>query len=284
MPEGPPELSFTIRPFATREEYEACSRFQEEIWGEEFNERVSPAMLKLANRIGGLAAGAYGEDGGLLGFVFGLTGVRDGELVHWSDMLAVRADLRDRGMGTALKAYQRKVLLSRGIRRMHWTFDPLQSRNAYVNFSKLGIVSGEFVPDMYGDTGSPLHGAGTDRLIATWLMDSERVARRMAGAEALPTLGKISRPPSVLPVVRGEPFPIPGRPRLDLAAPSLLLSVPRDIDLVLEESPEAARRWREATRSVFATYLNRGYRVEELLPEGSVSQYLLVSGGEEKTG
>lgn len=283
MPEEPPELSFTIRPFSSREEYEACARFQEEIWGKGFNEGVSAAMLKLANRIGGLAAGAHDGDGRLLGFVFGLTGVQGGQLVHWSDMLAVRADLRDRGLGTALKAYQREVLLSRGIRRMHWTFDPLQSRNAYVNFSKLGIISSEFIPDMYGDTGSPLHGAGTDRLIATWPMESRRVVGRMTGAEAPPTLEEIPGVSRAVPVVQEEPFPIPGNPRLDLTGPAILLAVPREIDVILEESLELAHRWREVTRSAFATYLSQGYRVRELLPGGSVSQYLLVSGGKEDT-
>jgi len=38
---------------------------------------------------------------------------------------------------------------------MHWTFDPLQSRNAYLNFAKLGIIVREYAADMYGETDSP---------------------------------------------------------------------------------------------------------------------------------
>ena len=112
----------TIRPFASLEEYEACAAFQEEIWGRGFSERVPPAILMIANRLGGLAAGAFAEDGTLDGFVFGLTGLLDGKLVHWSDMLGVRPGIRDTGLGTRLKGYQRAVLMERGITEMRWTF------------------------------------------------------------------------------------------------------------------------------------------------------------------
>ena len=42
----------------------------------------------------------------MLGFVFGMTGVQEGRLVHWSDLLAVRPEARDRGIGRRLKLFQ----------------------------------------------------------------------------------------------------------------------------------------------------------------------------------
>ena len=164
---------YDIRPFRTIEEFRGCVALQEETWGHGFSERVAPAILKVAQILGGVSAGAYAADGSLAGFVFGMTGVRDGETVHWSDMLAVRRGIRDSGLGARLKAYQRQVLLDQGITTMFWTFDPLQSRNAYLNFAKLGIVVREYARDMYGQTDSPLHrGIGTNRFIALWLMES----------------------------------------------------------------------------------------------------------------
>lgn len=273
--------SWTIRPFSSQAEYERCAEFQEEIWGRGFNERVSAAILMVANKIGGLAAGAYDETGELLGFVFGLTGIREGELVHWSDMLAVRNDYRDRGLGTALKTYQREVLVARGVRVMHWTFDPLQSRNAYVNFTKLGITSSEFVPDMYGDTGSPLHGTGTDRLVATWMMDSERAKRRLAGKEN-PRMEELEPVPVwALSASRRGEYPEPAEPALELDDPHLLLAVPREIDPILVEAPDVAVAWRKASRAAFMAYLARGYQVRELFPGDAVSHYLLAVEGEE---
>lgn len=272
--------SLLIRPFSSLEEYEACTQFQEEIWGEGFNERVSGAILMIANRIGGLAAGAFGPEGELRGFVFGLTGVQEGVLVHWSDMLAVRSHLRDEGLGTRLKHYQREVLLGRGVARMYWTFDPLQSRNAYVNFRKLGIVSREYVRDMYGETGSPLHGGlGTDRLVAVWEMDSPRVTGRLAGVDLPPGPVEWKEYPWALLGDIGGEYPVPETPDLTLDTEGVLVSIPRNMGRVMAEEPALALRWRAATRETLQAYLERGYEVREFFPERRLSHYLLKRTG-----
>jgi len=279
--------SLTIRPFSTLEDYQACCDLQEEIWGLGFSEKVSAAILMIANKIGGLSAGAFDEEGVLQGFVFGLTGLLGGEIVHWSDMLGVRPGLRDQGLGTRLKWYQRQALLEAGTQRMHWTFDPLQGRNAYVNFAKLGIVTGEYVRDMYGQTDSPLHrGVGTDRLVARWEMDSPRVLARLAREEMAPTLEEVEVAaggglPRVLPwrEVGGFPEPEPGI--LDREDTRLLLSVPGDLDSIMAADLPLAVGWREATREPFLHYLSRGYELREFFREGLVSHYLLVQVDEE---
>lgn len=269
---------FTIRPFQKLEEYETCIDLQEEIWGRGFSEKVSAAILMIANRLGGLAAGAYDEAGVLQGFVFGLTGVFNGELVHWSDMLAVREAGRDQGLGTHLKWYQRGVMLERGIRNMRWTFDPLQSRNAYVNFAKLGIVSREYVVNMYGITDSPLHrGMDTDRLVAAWDLDSERVESRAAGGGRGAAFGETDWAgiPQALAASAEGAYPSPGTPVLGLSDQRVLVGVPPVIDTIMDEALELAIRWREATRAVFTDYLPRGYQVTEFFPRQDGSFYLL---------
>jgi predicted GNAT superfamily acetyltransferase len=274
-----------LRPFSSAEDYEACTTLQEEVWGRGFSEKVSAAILMIANRIGGLAAGAFDEEGILQGFVFGLTGVVDGKLIHWSDMLAVRSNGRDRGLGTRLKRYQRETLLERGVREMRWTFDPLQGRNAYVNFSKLGIVSREYVENMYGETGSPLHrGVGTDRLVAIWDLGSERGEERLAQEGNDPSMKDFSHVPQVLPFLGGGPFPSPGAPILGLDDPSLLLAVPGVVGAMMEGDLPLAIRWREATREAFVHYFSRGYEAREFLRGEEVSSYLLVAPGARADG
>ncbi|MFH1763149.1 MAG: hypothetical protein ABIF09_03055 [Gemmatimonadota bacterium] len=286
-PKTPMPDELTFRPFSSMEEYEACTKLQEEVWGEGFSEKVSAAILMIANRLGGLAAGAFDEGGSLQGFVFGLTGVVDGRLVHWSDMLAVRREGRDLGLGTRLKLYQRTVLLERGVREMRWTFDPLQGRNAHVNFSKLGIVCREYVESMYGETDSPLHrGVGTDRLVAIWDMASERVEARLKGGgggpsmEDLSRLPPLSQLPQLLPTIARGPFPSPGAPILGLDDPLLLLAVPGVVDAIMEGDLPLAIRWREATRELFLHYFSRGYEAREFLRGDGLSYYLLVGPGE----
>ncbi len=266
---------FDIRPFQTIEEFRACVELQEATWGEGFSERVPPAILKVAQILGGVSAGAYDPDGQLLGFVFGMTGVRDGELAHWSDMLAVREHVRDTGLGARLKQYQRDQVLARGVERMYWTFDPLQSRNAYLNFNKLGIVVREYVRDMYGDTDSPLHqGVGTDRFIALWQMSSDRVVARLAGSERGP-----ESPPRdahrVLDSHGVDGMLCPGEPDLGSRNHRLLVTIPSDVSEIMERSLDVALEWRGATRAVFTHYLGEGYEARELLRSGATSEYLL---------
>ena len=58
---------------------------------------------------------------------------------------------------------------------MTWTFDPLRSLNAHLNFSKLGVISDSYRVDFYGpQTSSHLHTNGTDRLWVTWHMADAR--------------------------------------------------------------------------------------------------------------
>jgi predicted GNAT superfamily acetyltransferase len=270
-----------IRLFSRLEEYVACVDLQEEIWGAGFREQVSAAILMIANKMGGVAAGAFDEEDRLLGFVFGLTGVKDGGLAHWSDMLAVRPELRDLGLGTRLKAFQRELLLERGIGLMHWTFDPLQARNAYVNFAKLGITTREYVENMYGETASPLHRVGTDRLVARWEIDSPRVVARLAGEDPAPTLKALDARGDGVPLPRilswdlQSDLPVPEAADLSLTGPRLLLTIPGEVDSVMATDLPLAIRWREATREPFLHYLARGYELRELVREGPVSHYLL---------
>lgn len=268
---------YSIRPFETIQELHACVALQEETWGHGFSERVAPAILRVSQILGGVAAGAWAPDGTLTGFVFGMTGVRDGEVVHWSDMLAVRRGVRDTGLGTELKAYQRREMLGRGIEKMYWTFDPLQSRNAYLNFSKLGIVVREYVQDMYGETDSPLHqGIGTDRFIALWLMASARVRRRVEEGERGPLAAEMASVPAALEEMDpAEALPRPGTPVLGLAAPTVRVAVPSGISELMSLSMKHAVAWREATRATLSHYLDEGYEVRELLRGKRTSDYLL---------
>jgi predicted GNAT superfamily acetyltransferase len=276
-----PVADLEIRAMVSEADREACVRLQEEIWGPGFSERVPLAILGVAQRLGGVATGAFDASGRMVGFVFGLTGLEGGRPVHWSDMLAVLPEFRDSGLGTALKLHQRDILLARGIRRMYWTFDPLESRNGRLNMGRLGAVAREYAEDMYGRSDSPLHaGIGTDRLVVVWEMDSARVEARLAGTERPPTLDELRDVPDAFPLLMEGDFPVPGAvepPDPGGRLPdALLLPIPRDIQALKTRSAELALAWRTATRAVLQPLLGSGeWEVTELLPGDVVSRYLL---------
>ena len=121
----------------------------------------------------------------LVGFAFGFLARERGEITIHSHMLAVLDPYRHLDLGFRLKQAQRERVLAMGIREMTWTFDPLQSRNAHFNFSKLGVVSDTYKVDFYGpETSSILHRNGTDRLWVRWILNARRVRERLSGRPA----------------------------------------------------------------------------------------------------
>ena len=263
-----------LRPLASRADYDACAGLQREIWGADFKDVVSPTLLMVSQRVGGVAAGAFDGDGRLLGFVFGISGVRDGRTAHWSDMLAVRPEVRQRGIGRRLKRHQRECLLARGIEIACWSFDPLVAANANVNINALGALPVEYVPDMYGDTGSTLHrGLATDRLIVEWRLRDAAVEQRLAGRRDAPPAEALDAPIAAPgPVVDGGVFP---------ADPWVRIAAPADLGALKAADPQLAGAWQAAHRRAFAWYLARGYRVAGFhhAPPPADSHYLLAAAG-----
>lgn len=244
-----------LRPLRTNAEYDEAVALQDEIWGAGFTDRVPASILRVGQKVGGVSAAAFDDSGRMLGFVFGLTGVRDGQLVHWSDMLAVREEARGKHLGERLKHYQREVVRALGVRKMFWTFDPLVARNAHFNLNRLGARIAEYIPNFYGsNTGSILHGAlPTDRFVAEW---------NIAGPNGAPA----PTPPSPAPPsdVARSTIAENGVARLIEPLPDreyVHVSVPPDIETVLATNPDAALAWRLATRQAMMHYLARGYRV-----------------------
>ncbi len=162
-----------LREIRGADELHAVERLQKEVWSVADLE-VLPAIHMIAAReVGAILIGAF-DGGEMLGFVYGFPGFEGEHRVIHSDMLAVREAYRDQGVGRALKMAQRDAALERGVDRITWTFDPLQARNAYLNLVLLGVTASRYLRDFYGETTSPLHMLGTDRLWATWFIAHDR--------------------------------------------------------------------------------------------------------------
>lgn len=239
--------AFRIRPLASERDLDQCIALQRRTWGNDFREQVPAALLLIAERMGGIAAGAFDARGRLCGFVFGITGVSDGRLAHWSHMLAVAPAWRDRGVGRRLKRYQRTRLRRLGVDRVYWTYDPLIARNAHLNLDRLGARVLEYRRDAYGRVARSTTDTviGSDRFVVAWDLDGAR-PRRPA-------------------VPRGTPMVEPDTKRLPAGSP-VLVAVPADIQTLKHRRPARAKAWRATTRRAFEHYLARGYRVTGFVP------------------
>jgi predicted GNAT superfamily acetyltransferase len=260
---------FVIREADSDAEYHAVEDLQKEAWGFDDLDVVPAATLVATRWAGGMVLGAFDGDV-MIGFAYGFPAYEDGRASMHSHMLAVKPEYRNAQAGFNLKLAQRDFVLGKGLDEITWTFDPLQSLNAHLNFAKLGVISQRYIVNFYGETtSSPLHqGLGTDRLWVRWLLASDRVCQRTARDKAA------TRPANPLP-----PEDIPqlalvhcadGLPRLQDFGPLLssnrcLIEIPHDITSIKEQDPEAGRVWREATREAFMSGIKAGFTVEDFL-------------------
>ncbi|HEX4946028.1 MAG TPA: GNAT family N-acetyltransferase [Blastocatellia bacterium] len=226
--------TYQIRDCTSLEDYNACLNMQREVW--QFADLdITPLRSFVITRTGGgFTLGAFAEDDGrLLGFAHALAAFDEQNRPYfYSQMLAVSPQLQNAGIGMELKFAQRRRALERGIPLMVWTFDPLQSRNAYLNIVKLGAVVRKYKVNYYGHySSSVLHrGLDSDRLLAEWWVESPRVR---AIAE---TAGKIETP--VTPVASVE--------------------VPFEIEALKTRNLDEARAWQLKIRAEFEQHLAAG--------------------------
>jgi predicted GNAT superfamily acetyltransferase len=164
-----------LRNCTTLEEFHLCVALQKEVWGFSDAELVPLRIFSLAPKIGGQVVGAWAGET-FVGFAMAIPGNRYGRPYLHSHMVAVKEGYRNTGLGRKLKLFQRDDAIARGYELMEWTFDPLEIKNAYFNLERLGAIARRYNVNQYGITNSPLQGfLPTDRLVAEWWMNSERV-------------------------------------------------------------------------------------------------------------
>jgi len=187
-----------VRSCRGLEEFRACVDLQKKIWAEADLEVVPDTLFVVAEQTGGQVLGAF-DGGRMIGFTLAMPGLRNGGGYLHSHMTGVLEGYRDRGVGRMLKLFQREEALSRDIRLIEWTFDPLEMRNAHFNLNRLGAIARRYLPNLYGITTSPLHrGLATDRLVAEWYLDSPRVLAALNGELALTAAAETIEIPSSL--------------------------------------------------------------------------------------
>ncbi len=257
IPEVGGAASIVIREIQGTAAMRAIEQLQKEIWGIPDLDVVPVSQLVAAVAAGGVLLGAFDNDK-LVGFAFGFAGYEHGRTTHHSHMLGVLPAYRNFNVGYRLKLAQRAYVLGQGIDVMTWTFDPLQSLNAYFNFGRLGVISDRYLVNFYGeDAASFLHGNGTDRLWVTWLLKSRRVGLRLEGADNAVDIFEVK------PLVELGENNVPRRndPNDCLSLDQAAIEIPGDINELERQNRKVAIEWREATRWAFTEAIGNGYVV-----------------------
>lgn len=256
---GQAPFHFHLRDLTTIEDCRQVAALEKDVWGySDAEDVVPPPVLIVSVKRGGILVGAFDDGGGMVGFVYSLPGIKNGRTMQWSHMLGVLDRHRGTGLGYDLKLAQRARALSMGMDLIEWTFDPLQAANAHLNFRKLGVVADEYEENIYGDSSSALHrGTPTDRLIVQWQIASDRVAsrlRRGGGAADIRDATPLNSTRDAGGWLACERYD------LSCTEPRVAIEIPTSFTAMQREATAVAAGWRTATRALFSTYFERGYR------------------------
>jgi predicted GNAT superfamily acetyltransferase len=263
----------TIRILETPAEMAQAEDLQRLVWPGSDAEILPVHILLTFVQNGGLVLGAY-EDENLIGLLVGFPGLYtlpDGpQPKHCSHLLGVHPDCQSTGIGFALKRAQWQMLRQQGLSLATWTYDPLLSRNAYLNIARLGAVCNTYIVNLYGEMRDGLNaGLETDRFKVDWWLNTRRVSTRLGRHPRL-DLG-LAHYTSADTQSLYRPFTPPDaclRPPEHFIPPQdalALAEIPSDFMTLKRQDPLLARDWRFFSREVFTTCFSLGYLVTDFI-------------------
>lgn len=261
----------TVAESHDMEELRAVSALLESVWGR--NDEGVPVNSEVQRSLvhaGGCVTVARDRHGRLAGAAVLAVAAPAGSTC--SMIAAVAPGTSDRGIGRTLKLRQRAWALENGFRSMRWTFDPLVSRNARFNLTKLGAEAAEYEPAFYGRMSDDLNGDDdSDRLVADWRLDGRRVVAATDGTAPEP-----AGPDENGPVLRRGPD---GSPMLRRDDRGLWCRVPADVVALRRGRPAEASQWRTSVREVLIAAFADGLVATHLTRD---SWYLLTETEERR--
>jgi predicted GNAT superfamily acetyltransferase len=238
----------------------AVAQLFETVWA---SSSYMPATFLRALAHSGNYVGAAHDGGQVVGALVGFLGMYEARPVLHSHMLGVVPRAHGRQVGFALKLHQREWALERGLEGITWTFDPLVSRNAYLNLNQLGAEGREYLVNFYGVMKDSINsGEESDRLLAVWRIASRHVRDVIAGRSLSESISG-RRATILAPGPEGEPVMTPA------ATDVLVCTIPRDIAAIRRKDGTLARAWRRALRRMLGGAMADGYRVAAFTKDGS---------------
>ena len=281
---------YNIRLLESPEDMAAAEQLQRLVWPGSETDVVPAHLLITAVHNGGIVLGAFAQNE-LIGFIFGFPGLDmlpDGpHPKHCSHMMGVHPGWRDSGLGFALKRAQWQMVRHQGLNRITWTYDPLISRNAYLNIAKLGAVCNTYRISEYGDMRDGLNaGLPSDRFQVDWWVNTRRVERRLGkrsrGTLTLDQFAKADLQPLYALHTGPDGLPRPPEQFSGLESSILLAEIPVDFLALKEVDFALARDWRFFTREIFETTFAEGYLVTDFIFDEAAAKprslYVLTPG------
>jgi predicted GNAT superfamily acetyltransferase len=200
----------------------------DQTWQIQNGTEITSNLMKAMIYSGSYLNGAFLENH-IIGASFAFPASAGGLHLH-SHMTAVLDEYRDQGVGYALKMDQWHWAKKNNFSEISWTFDPLVSRNAKLNLTKLGVNISSYHSNFYGDMPDALNaGDESDRLMVSWKVVGDKPLQRELVSTPKPN--------------------------------DILIQIPADIVAIRSRNKEENLRWRRKVREQFLQAFEKGGQV-----------------------
>lgn len=265
-----------IKILSTREELHQMQKVESAVWN---MDPIPVHQTFTALNNGGILLGAYDGDH-MVGFLYSFAGFTNQVPYLCSHMMGILPAYQTSGLGVKLKQKQAEIANEKGYRIIMWTFDPLESKNAYLNLHKLNAVGALYKTNHYGSMSDDLNqGLPSDRIQIEW-----DIADSISGSGSFIPLQQNNL------LLRGDQA---GHPvvqsdfrSLHLASDqAYFISIPNHFQKIKQANFELASEWRFKSRKVFEELYERGFQAVDLLKEdGQDYCYYVLTKKPDKEG
>lgn len=240
-----------IKQLTMMQELYQAQEVEEAVW------KMSPIPVHQTFTVlnnGGIILGAFAGEK-MIGFLYSFPGF-DGEQIYLcSHMMGILPEYREAGLGKKLKLTQYDIAREKGYTMITWTYDPLESQNAYLNLHKLGSVGAIYKMNYYGNMTDKLNqGLRTDRFQIEWHLD-DRTNERPKRIDEAKLLIRINE--------HGEP--IVDLEKYNADGEYWFVPIPAYFQTIKQENIKLAKQWRRTTGEVFEKLFSHGYIAKDLI-------------------
>lgn len=255
------------RALKTMEELALVQELDMKIWG---MDPVPLHQTSTAIKNGGLMLGMFDEEQ-LIGFSYSFAGMKDGMTYLCSHMLDIDPDYQSQGLGEVMKWKQREYAIDMGYDLMKWTYDPLETKNAKLNLSKLNGICDTYVENCYGNMTDKLNKSlPSDRFEINWHLNSKHVVeKQVIAVEEAVMLNEININDEKLPVFQALE-------NVATDAEVYAIIVPKHFQALKLIDHSLAYDWRLRTREYFQKMFAKDFAVFHLEVQDDESVYYLV--------
>lgn len=264
-------MDITIKPLTSLNEIKKVQKLEQDVWN---MQPIPIHQTFTAAKNGGILIGAYhGEK--LVGFSYGFPGFKGREVYLCSHMMGILPEYQSRNLGERLKKEQKRIALEKGYKLITWTFDPLESVNAYLNLHKLRAITGCYHVNLYGEMDDSLNqGLPTDRFQLEWWIEENHVnekVRETVGVNQNHCWFQTGLNEDGLLFILNQ-----NHVSLKETSSPLFVPIPDHFQIIKKRDPELAIDWRLQTREVFQRLIFEGYVATDIIrkPDEKVCYYV----------